>query len=68
MFSQLGQLLRIKITGQPSREVKGNQPSMLILTSGHVLQHPHQDLAEGAARLTAAALRVLGPVELLISK
>ena len=43
--------------------MKRDQPALLVLTGGQVLQHPHQDLAEGAARLTGAAPGVVGPVE-----
>ena len=63
MVRRLGKLLIFQTSVQPGSEVKGDQPTLLVLTGGHVLQHPHQDFTEGDARLTGAALRVLGSVE-----
>ena len=62
-MGQLAQFLTFKTSVQPGREVKRNQPALLVLTDGHVVQHPHQDLAEGTTRLAATTLRVLGPVK-----
>jgi len=45
--------------------VKGDQPAFLVFAGGHVLKHLYQDLPEGGATLAAAALSVLGPVEVV---
>ena len=45
--------------------MKADQPGFLVLTGGHVLQHPDHDLAEGGTTLAAAALGLLGPVEVV---
>ena len=37
--------------------MKGHQPALLVLPCDHVVQHPHQDFTEGAARLTATLLQ-----------
>ena len=50
---------------QPRREVEGNQPTLLVLASGHVFEHPHQDLPKGGATLAFASPGVLGPVEVV---
>jgi len=43
----------------------GYQPPLLVIADGRVFQHPDQHLAESGATLAAAALGVLGPVEVL---
>ena len=63
MLGRLSQLVIIQASVEPGCEMIGYQPSILVVPGGHVFQQSHQDFAEGAARLTSAALGVLGPVK-----